>query len=29
MMLKVTDGIFTFVAIDDEGNKRAVPPLVG
>ena len=29
MMLKVTDGIFTFVAIDNEGNKRAVPPMVG
>lgn len=23
---KVTDGIFTFVAIDDEGRPRAVPP---
>ncbi len=23
--LKVTEGVFTFVAIDDEGEKRAVP----
>lgn len=23
---KVTEGIFTFVAIDENGNKRAVPP---
>lgn len=28
-MLKVTDGIFTFVAIDNEGRKRTVPPLMG
>lgn len=28
-MIKVTDGIFTFVAIDADGKKRAVPPLVG
>lgn len=27
-MLKVTDGIFTFVAIDEVGNKRTVSPLV-
>ena len=26
-MLKVTDGIFTFVALDSEGNKRTVPPM--
>jgi len=24
--IKVTEGLFTFVAIDDDGNKRAVPP---
>ena len=23
---KVTEAVFTFVAIDDDGNKRAVPP---
>lgn len=23
---KVTEGVFTFVAIDDDGNKRALPP---
>lgn len=23
---KVTEAVFTFVAIDDEGNKRVVPP---
>jgi acyl-CoA thioesterase YciA len=23
---KVTEGVFTFVALDDEGNKRPVPP---
>lgn len=23
---KVTEGVFTFVAIDDGGNKRALPP---
>ena len=22
---KVTEGLFTFVAIDDEGNKRTLP----
>lgn len=26
---KVTDGTFTFVAIDDEGRPRPVPPLGG
>ena len=25
-LIKVTQGVFTFVAIDDEGNKRPVPP---
>lgn len=24
--VKVTEGIFTFVALDEAGNKRAVPP---
>ncbi|OHC81059.1 MAG: acyl-CoA thioesterase, partial [Rhodospirillales bacterium RIFCSPLOWO2_01_FULL_65_14] len=24
---KVTEGVFTFVAIDDKGRKRPVPPL--
>tara|TARA_R110001592_G_scaffold129379_1_gene341809 strand:+ start:922 stop:1380 length:459 start_codon:yes stop_codon:yes gene_type:complete len=24
--VKVTEGIFTFVALDEDGNKRAVPP---
>ena len=24
---KVTKGVFTFVAIDDKGRKRPVPPL--
>jgi acyl-CoA thioesterase YciA len=24
--VKVTEGIFTFVALDENGNKRAVPP---
>ena len=26
---KVTEGVFTFVAIDDDGNKRPVPPVDG
>lgn len=26
-MRKVTDGIFTFVALDHEGKKRTVPPM--
>jgi len=25
--LKVTEGVFTFVALDDEGNSAPVPPL--
>ena len=25
--LKVTDGVFTFVALDSEGQKRTVPPM--
>ncbi|MEK9723928.1 MAG: acyl-CoA thioesterase [Rhodospirillaceae bacterium] len=27
--VKVTEGTFTFVALDAEGNKRTVPPLPG
>jgi acyl-CoA thioesterase YciA len=26
---KVTEGLFTFVAIDDEGRPRVVPPISG